>query len=1192
MSEIAVQIAPAYLLGTFATSKFIAAFGLVVSLNAGFGFIQPYLQTSQVYYNQRDAPPAPLALMQEVSFIEGNGTKGPCATAVMPIREDLKLSKAGVKGVVKSLHDTSTCSLVLIEPLDGQGLPRSTLVVYSVPSAGGKRRSDLCANGDEVVFDLQYIPDTSYARAIRVEVVRSAADRRRAERIAELERLGAKKEQGIVDTINRGGEYGFIKCADRPGSIYMRLSDAADKEACTPGAEVEFYVLDEPGSGKGPGKTFACNVTSLPKGSVEFETTLFKDARAVVIREAITYPEEVPGLVRVVDANIDPAARVVELWPRCLPDGLILKKGDHIMINVIRYRPEKLIFVRSCRLVSYRSLGREQGVIVRINRRDTGGPSSGANFGFLKPSNRDDDLFFKLSDVMASNGSFLPDNQIISGMSVSYEVQMDDSKNSNGRAKATRLCIEPFIGAQPSSVEVETTTATAGNSRKKPVTSGSHVIISSGVTGKMLRPSRKEVAGLVQITSDVSHVLGADPSDLVYKSVIDSIREFEQVPEWNETCVEHTTPTYRKLIQRLLLTKFEGIGCEVVEGVEKSSEFRNLKLFKLNNELYLAWKTSNLSVVPSQDSEASKGKSKTSKKASRTSAPLGPSEFDVSAPRSPDEPLYAALAYSDFAACPHNLDKGVLMRFDLCVDLHSRLFCVQNIVVTDDPVPEDNGVSLWRMGKVEYVKHMKGGFIRCFPSDERLLWETSSVLPAFNEGETSGAKQPSATVLWNKYAAFLVPGCLVAFQIRLRGGRRSAAGLHAIPEKYQTGTAVSPSPPLVAPTLPDAFYETQLVEEIAAGEVIAVVVDQGQAIIVDASKCPALSKKYCDINDPLVRMWLSYKTPKYLGIVTEAEKKSFAKQSGSSSDWRRGPAESGEAGSAVDAAVEEGGDGASEGSGSEVQLWPPLPFAPVRLAIPAGAEVKIGDLVVCSATIHQSVQRAPICLTMTKPFSASSGGMYPTIMGSADSSSPSLPRVGVVRRVLDTSFVASGCITSPKFPKHGEAWAEIGVDKVPGVINDSEASLAGVFLFDMRAAKTRRDEEDVDGNKTGNSSLADEKDRDVTPNVAEGDIVSFIPVVINLSGDLEDKLCYGIATALKRLKTRERVHQEKMQLRKAAAPVGSDARHRGEDATSGASAHTGAGATLGGGEGRAASGLIVMAQVTCSHLTCSVENPF
>jgi cold shock CspA family protein len=1117
--------------------------------------------------------------MQEVSFIEGNGTKGPCATAVMPLREDLKLARAGVKGIVKSSHDNSTCSLILIEPLEGQVLPRSTLVVYSVPSAGGKRRSDVCASGDEVVFDLQYIPDTSYARATTIEVISSAADRRRAERIAELERMGAKKEQGIVDTINRGGEYGFIKCADRPGSIYMRLSDAADKEAGTPGAEVEFYVLEEPGSGKGPGKTFACNVISLPKGSVEFETTLRKDARAVVIREAVTYPEEVPGLVRVVDADIDPAARVVELWPRCLPDGLLLKKGDHVLINVIRYRPEKLIFVRSCRLVSYRSLGREQGVIVRINRRDTGGAPSGANFGFLKPSNREDDLFFKLSDVMASNGSFLPDNQIISGMSVSYEVQMDDSKNSNGRAKATRLCVEPFIGAQPSSAEAEATAATAaGNTRKKAVAMDSQVVISSGVTGKILRPSRKDAAGLVQVTSDVSHILGADPSDLIYKSVIDSIREFEEVPEWKETCVDHTTPTYRKLIQRLLLTKFEGIGCEVVESAEKNSEFKNLKLFKLNNELYLSWKASYLSVVSLQDSEANKGKSKTSKKASRTSAPVGPSEFDASAPRSSDEPLYAALAYSEFAACPHNLDKGVLVRFDLCVDPHSRLFSAQNVVVTDEPVPEDNGVSQWRMGKVEYVKHMKGGFVRCFPSDERLLWETSSVLPAVNDGDAPTTKQPSATVLWNKYASFLVPGCLVIFQIRVRGGRRCAAGLHAIPEKYQTGIALPPSPPLAAVSLPEAFYEAHLREEIATGEVVAVVVDQSQAIIVDASRCPALSKKYCDINDPLVRMWLSYRAPKYAGIVTEAEKKAFAKQNGSSSDWRRGAADPSEADAGADATADDG-EGAIEGS--EVQMWPPLPLAPVRLVLPAGADVKVGDLVFCSATIHQSTQRAPVCLTMTKPFSAPSGCIYPTILSSGDGSSPSIPRVGVVRRVLDTSSVASGCITSAKFPKHGEAWAEIGVDRVPGVVNDSEASLSGVFLFDMRAAKTRRDEEDVEGNKGD----AEEKDRDVVPNVAEGDIVSFIPVTVNLPGDADNKLSFGIAAALKRVKTRERVHQEKMQLRKAAAPVAPDARHRGEDAsaTSGSSGAS-AGGAAGGGEARPASGLIVMAQVTCFFL--------
>lgn len=1149
----------------------MTAFGLVVSVNAGFGFIQPYLQSIQVYYNQRDAPPAPLTIMQEVSFIESNGPKGLCATAVMPLREDLKTTKAGVKGVVRSTQDTSMCSLVLIEPLEGEVVPRSTLVVYSVPSAGGKRRSDLCANGDEVVFDLQYIPDTSYARAVTLEVVKSAAERRRAERIAELERMGAKKEQGIVDTINRGGEYGFIKCADRPGSIYMKMSDAMDKDACLAGAEVEFYVLEEPGSSRGPGKTYACNVTSLPKGSVEFETTLLKDARAVVVTEAATYPEEVPGTVRVLDPNADPAARVVELWPRCLPDGLSLKKGDHILINVIRYRPEKLIFVRSCRLVSYRSLGREQGVIVRVNRRDTGGgASSGANFGFLKPINRDDDMFFKLSDVMANNGHFLPDNQIISGLSVSYEVQVDDSKNSNGRTKATRLCVEPFVGAQPASEggEVEGAVVAGNSGKRRPVAIENHVVVSAGVTGKILRPARKEVSGLVQITSDVSQILSSDPSDLIYKNVIDSIREFGNVPEWKETTVYHTTSAYQKLIHKLLLTKFEGMGCEIVESGDKSSEFKNLKIFKLNADVYLSWKASNLSILTQEADTKTKGKS--NKRNSRTSGPLGPTEFDASAPRSPDEPMYAGLAYSDFAACPYTLDKGILVKFDLCVDPHTRLFSAQSISVTDEPVPEDNGKSQWRMGKVEFVKHMKGGYIRCFPSDERLLWETSSVLPPAGEaGETAGSKPLSATVLWNKYAAYLIPGCLVAFQIRLRGGRRCAAGLHAIPQKYQTGIPPATAPALVVTSLPDAFYEAQLREEVASGEVVAVVAEEGQAVVVDASRCPALAKKYCDISDPLVRMWLSYKAAKYSGLVTEAEKKAFAKQTGSASDWRRGPAESGDAETPGDAAAGEEGDDAVDGG--EVHMWSALPFTPVRLVVPKGADAKVGDVIVCTATVCQSVQRGPVCLTMTKPFSAPSGSIYPSIMSSGDAAA-SIQRVGVVRRVLDTSSVASGCITSSKFPKHGEAWVEIGVDRVPGVVNDSEASLAGVFLFDMRAAKTRHDEDEVEAKKGGaansnnsNSAAADDRG-DVVPSVSEGDIVSFVPVAISLPGDADNKLYYGIATALKRVKTRERVHQEKMQLRKASsattAPAIPEARPRGEE-----------------GESRAATSLIIMAQV-------------
>jgi hypothetical protein len=40
---------------------------------------------------------------------------------------------------------------------------------------------------------------------------------------------GAVREQGVVEAI-RGGEYGFIKPADRPNQIYFRLDDFVDRE--------------------------------------------------------------------------------------------------------------------------------------------------------------------------------------------------------------------------------------------------------------------------------------------------------------------------------------------------------------------------------------------------------------------------------------------------------------------------------------------------------------------------------------------------------------------------------------------------------------------------------------------------------------------------------------------------------------------------------------------------------------------------------------------------------------------------------------------------------------------------------------------------------------------------------------------------------------------------------------------------
>lgn len=43
---------------------------------------------------------------------------------------------------------------------------------------------------------------------------------------------GAPEEQGLVESINKVGDFGFVKCADRSGGqLYFRLSDVVTEDA-------------------------------------------------------------------------------------------------------------------------------------------------------------------------------------------------------------------------------------------------------------------------------------------------------------------------------------------------------------------------------------------------------------------------------------------------------------------------------------------------------------------------------------------------------------------------------------------------------------------------------------------------------------------------------------------------------------------------------------------------------------------------------------------------------------------------------------------------------------------------------------------------------------------------------------------------------------------------------------------------
>ena len=219
-------------------------FGQIISINNGFGFLQPYEEKEQAYYNQRDTPVG-LEIGTEVAFLLQRGPRGLSAVAIQIIAPASVVTTPAVRGIISAAPDGSRCPVghIDVSPMKGtdgkEGASTSDenrnlqrAVYVGTPNKRGSGYNSASAPltvGDEVEFTLNTIPGSSYVRATDVKLIQTRRERKRKEKIAELIAAGAVEEQGIIETINRG-DFGFIKCADRTGSLYFNMSDMMTDE--------------------------------------------------------------------------------------------------------------------------------------------------------------------------------------------------------------------------------------------------------------------------------------------------------------------------------------------------------------------------------------------------------------------------------------------------------------------------------------------------------------------------------------------------------------------------------------------------------------------------------------------------------------------------------------------------------------------------------------------------------------------------------------------------------------------------------------------------------------------------------------------------------------------------------------------------------------------------------------------------
>lgn len=343
----------------------------------------------------------------------------------------------------------------------------------------------------------------------------------------------------------------------------------------------------------------AIHVRSIPKGTVKFEIVLASAVRAVVIAESGSRPEESPGIARLdspvsvasssdsgsadqvlaaaaaalakkVSAVTPEAAacaasiKTIELWQRCLPDELVCRVGDVLQLDVHYYRPEKLFFARGVKVVQFRGLGRERGVVCAL--KDNG-------FGFIHSSVRGSDAYFKSSHVLGWDSLPLADGALKLGSTVSFDVVCEDT-NSGGKLRAKRVMLE-----DPASVQAR---AVADEER---------YLLKKDVVGVVLRNSaKKDSPGLIKVLT-AAVLEEAQAQDFVDPEVLAALQEFEASSDV-QSVVLYALPLaalrgYTKLIE----AKFPGVAYESSATDHHDSALgHNLKVFKLDTAGYEAWK--------------------------------------------------------------------------------------------------------------------------------------------------------------------------------------------------------------------------------------------------------------------------------------------------------------------------------------------------------------------------------------------------------------------------------------------------------------------------------------------------------------------------------------------------------------------------------------------------------------------------
>ena len=442
---------------------------------------------------------------------------------------------------------------------------------------------------------------------------------------------------------------------------------------------MEYYVVRE--SSKGKLHDRALHIKVLPPGSVQLESTLTTAVQGIVVDEPTASSQEHPGVLRLL-SPIPVEGRVletIELWPRCCPEGLVLRTGDLLVVDVTHYRPENLYFARNVHLKSFRKIGREFGKILRL--KDQG-------FGFLHSSVRAADIYFRTNEVVGADGLLVKENDLEQDVQVSYDVITEPGKSGGGAQKFSLRAIRLHIDDADDESNQRT------------------ILKQSSLLGVVTREAKKDVRGLLRSLSDLSNL--SPSNDDLQHDLIEALDEFVAHSFIKEVKIVMLAPAQRHLYYSVLESRFPGLAYEKIEGssIGGESKAKTIRIWKLNPAEYAVWQAS---VKPKDDV---------------TQAVLPAKKGDSHQSEDPASASSISFLKSDTDTKCGPILKDLEVTFDLYIDRRTCRLVARHVALTDRPAVDMAGLCMGVMDISRPGK--KSGSIRCLGTDERIFWNSSS----------------------------------------------------------------------------------------------------------------------------------------------------------------------------------------------------------------------------------------------------------------------------------------------------------------------------------------------------------------------------------------------------------------------------------------------------------------------------------